>query len=347
MKIKRVEIENFKSIKKVSFILNDFICFVGENSQGKSNILKAIKVFIKNETPDVEDLYVLEDEKSDFSKITLTFNKIKQQTKEKLVEIFGDDIFNTDQEFILAYNIEKNIKTNKIPAPNYEILSSPKEIKVAPKEKTILLELFPELHFAPALCNITEETKANNKSLFSKVANIIREKQQDKETEELIEAFQKYRKKVEDTTGQTISSLSEVQDGLEEFLAEWGATAEVRIKLPEISQILKENLIININDGVTTPAEYKGHGFQRSLLFALLRLLAKLNKANPENVREHIFIFEEPEMYLHPQMCKATYKTFKELSQSNQVLISTHSSHFIDLKDYNSIAIVRKNKELS
>lgn len=46
--IKKIYIENFKSIKKVDFIFNkkqDIVCLIGKNGSGKSNIFKAIKYF--------------------------------------------------------------------------------------------------------------------------------------------------------------------------------------------------------------------------------------------------------------------------------------------------------------
>jgi CRISPR-associated exonuclease Cas4 len=60
--------------------------------------------------------------------------------------------------------------------------------------------------------------------------------------------------------------------------------------------------------------------------------------------RSTYFIFEEPELYLHPQAQRELFSSLKALSESNnQVLLSTHSSSFIDLRLYKSICIVQKS----
>ncbi len=49
--IKKIYIENFKSIKKAEFVFNkkqDIVCLIGKNGSGKSNIFKAIKYFFDN-----------------------------------------------------------------------------------------------------------------------------------------------------------------------------------------------------------------------------------------------------------------------------------------------------------
>lgn len=56
------------------------------------------------------------------------------------------------------------------------------------------------------------------------------------------------------------------------------------------------------------------------------------------------FLYEEPELYLHPQAEKELYRSLKDLAalECNQVILTTHSSSFIDMENYKSIAMVKK-----
>ena len=45
MKIERIQIKNFKSIKSIKFAPRDINVFVGENDSGKTNILRALELF--------------------------------------------------------------------------------------------------------------------------------------------------------------------------------------------------------------------------------------------------------------------------------------------------------------
>ena len=45
MKIKRIKIENFRSIKQTEFTTSDFNIFVGQNNCGKTNFFEALEFF--------------------------------------------------------------------------------------------------------------------------------------------------------------------------------------------------------------------------------------------------------------------------------------------------------------
>ncbi len=45
MKITRIKIENFRSIKKTEFKTTDFNIFIGQNNCGKTNFFEAIEFF--------------------------------------------------------------------------------------------------------------------------------------------------------------------------------------------------------------------------------------------------------------------------------------------------------------
>lgn len=55
-----------------------------------------------------------------------------------------------------------------------------------------------------------------------------------------------------------------------------------------------------------------------------------------------IFLIEEPEMFLHPQMQRSLYKTLREIGKENQVIYTTHSPLFVSIPDYAEVRMVRK-----
>ncbi|MBA7578012.1 hypothetical protein ES708_19868 [subsurface metagenome] len=72
MKIKKVVITNFRTIKKTEFYFYPYMVFVGKNNSGKSNIMKALDVFFGKKP--VEDDFRLEGKKREREiTITLTF----------------------------------------------------------------------------------------------------------------------------------------------------------------------------------------------------------------------------------------------------------------------------------
>ena len=57
-------------------------------------------------------------------------------------------------------------------------------------------------------------------------------------------------------------------------------------------------------------------------------------------------LVDEPELYLHPHACRHFYSVLKALSQSGvHVVCTTHSAAFLDVADYQSIYLVRKEDD--
>lgn len=74
-----------------------------------------------------------------------------------------------------------------------------------------------------------------------------------------------------------------------------------------------------------------GAGLRSIYILSLLQSFQKINS------KHTIFIIEEPELYLHPQLQKDMASTLSQISQTNQVLFTTHSP--IMLREFNNSEI--------
>ncbi len=97
MKIESMRIENFRSFKDESIVLDNYTCFVGPNGSGKSTIINALNVFFRQYKDSQTDLSKLI--KDDFHhkntdddiKITITFRDLNQNAKEELSHYVRQD----------------------------------------------------------------------------------------------------------------------------------------------------------------------------------------------------------------------------------------------------------------
>lgn len=86
-----------------------------------------------------------------------------------------------------------------------------------------------------------------------------------------------------------------------------------------------------------------GHGLQRSYLLALLQELAS---ADEQDAPTLILGIEEPELYQHPPQARHLSGVLQKLSEANaQVIVSTHSPHFVTGAGFEAVRMVRRIPE--
>jgi putative ATP-dependent endonuclease of OLD family len=88
--------------------------------------------------------------------------------------------------------------------------------------------------------------------------------------------------------------------------------------------------------------EELGEGTRNLALLALLRSYAVNLRSWGEEVGG-ILAVEEPEIYLHPQSQRNLFRVIRDIADSGiQVVLSTHSTCFVDTEFFDSIGLVRK-----
>ncbi len=97
------------------------------------------------------------------------------------------------------------------------------------------------------------------------------------------------------------------------------------------------NIFVEEN-GFSLNATSLGGGFQNALVIAILKAFEERKKSGA------VFLIEEPEMFLHPQMQRSLYKTIRKIGKTNQVIYTTHSPHFVTIPEYDEIVLVSKNE---
>jgi hypothetical protein len=124
-----------------------------------------------------------------------------------------------------------------------------------------------------------------------------------------------------------------------------------------------------VEDDFEGDIDKKGHGLQRALLMTLLQYLAQLRESSIPEADTHsseepqqaaaappgpslILAIEEPELYLHPLRARYLATLFTDLTRpspegqtySNQIVFSSHSPHFVDLRRFEAIRVIRKQQ---
>lgn len=130
----------------------------------------------------------------------------------------------------------------------------------------------------------------------------------------------------------------------DEFMGEFSdVTQSVEFGLPDETVIAKQMKIL-LDDGHKTEVEQKGHGLQRAMLLALLKLLAKSGKKYQDRPAP-IFLIGELESFLHPYAQKEMANALIQMMERYQIVTSTHSPFIVTPHTIEGYRRVKKDKQ--
>ncbi|MCY4673844.1 MAG: AAA family ATPase [Bacteroidetes bacterium] len=224
-------------------------------------------------------------------------------------------------------------------------------------QKNVAKGVLPEFFLVPAIRDLSDESKVRNTALFGKLLTYAV-----KEMASRNPLFHSIEEQLSDLvnvlnagpeTEDRPQQLTDLESSIQQELTGWDVRVSVEVTPPDISKIIELGTEIHLNDGLKTLAKRKGHGLQRAVIFGLMKAWARVMRGSDaaggsitarrasESV---IFAIEEPELFLHPHAQRTFNKALRVLSEgtNSQVIVSSHSTHFVDLDDYRGIALIRK-----
>ena len=124
------------------------------------------------------------------------------------------------------------------------------------------------------------------------------------------------------------------------------------VQIPDVILPSTYLLVRDHKDAIATRAEHQGHGLQRTLIMALLQVVAEEQRQDEQagegnqQARSVILAVDEPELYMHPQMERKMRDALYTLARSKrfQVICTTHSPVFLDVGEKHK-SIVRIVKD--
>ncbi len=349
MKIKKITIHNFRSIKDQNFDLLGYSLLVGANNSGKTNIIDALRIFYEKEKWDKED-----------------FPKFKTDDQESWIEV---EFCLTDDEFLglrEEYKQEKDIlKVRKYLKHPDRVKSNQSNIYGYEKghlsdnlfygAKNISEAKIGDVIYIPEVARVDEYTKLSGPSAFRDTLNFLVKKviKNSKSFEGLSKSFTKFNEKFKSDVSKDGISIQNFIDDINREIKNWDVSFGVNINEIKPEDIIKNLISHFLKDKHLGAQEMTidsfGQGLQRHLIYTLIRLSTKYKEPVSKKGKKEfspdfiLVLFEEPEAFLHPSQQEILNQSLEDLSKEGQqqILISTHSTHFVS-KNINILSSILK-----
>lgn len=394
MRIARVRIHNYRSLKDVEVDLQSYASLIGRNDSGKSSFLRALLLLFDPESECNEDdicrIDPNDDDRECYVGATVEVGQgpldetprtmsVRRNLSEKAQwEVLGKvpkaEVFRQMQSGTLTKSVyEKDdlvsetirsevgeLPAGKVPADfwksAYDRLDQAGYIEkedgwsyLDPADlprtvKPIMLQ---------ADVRAEDEITDRGETIFAQLGGLLVQTAIQSHIG-LQEALSNLRDAIasicaKDANGQwSLDSVNRLESVLQEELTAFDSAVTISTSLtaPKLPPV-NFGISVNVSDDWVDGLSNMGHGLRRSLVFAMLRTLGRLRELRSDDGTEevnsetplHLFLIEEPELYLHPQAERQRMQELVALASqpSTQVILSTHSAFFVDLNHYKGI----------
>ncbi len=327
MKISKVEIKNFKSIKDYSIEATDFNVFVGQNNNGKTNLFDSLDWF--NSGKSSQDLFYKHDTTQIIS-VSVTYSGVQESLNELQNETYAEAIRKVVGEHDEIVVVKTSVDDKRSIFVDGEDKGNPRGFDAAlnyflPKIEYVSTKILPsEISgykskgpIAEMLSGVLTDVVENdpNYAEFSQIFNLL----------------------FNETGSVFRVAVKDLEKRVETYLhKQFSEDTKVSFKIgdPKIEDMLK-NFESEVDDGIKTKIQAKGDGMQRAVMLAIIQSYADYRKENGM-ARNFVFLIDEAELHLHPSAQRSLKQALKDIvDNGGQVFVNTHSAIFANEADEN------------
>ncbi len=329
LRIVSARIRNYRTVQEEAHIeVGNGLTLVGPNNAGKTNLLKAIRLFFTG----------YENSLSYKREYDLSFGQNSQRTSIALTFRIED---NDDKEVSLL--LQQIIDMLDVPTP-------------AGKEFTIYLTFSsssnPGYRIYPNSKRPTDNTEKNQysrleRSLIGFILNkfAVHYIPSDKSTEQLYSdlvlpfLLRKAYQAMEPHLASISKAMGDAAGSLNKSLSDAGLdSVESTFTFPDDPKRFFKDIDFFLSDPNKTSVFNKGMGIQSAALLAAFNWITSEEVADGKDV---LWLLEEPESYLHPELASQCDRLISDLRDRSQVICTTHSLGFVPQDPKQVLGVMR------
>jgi putative ATP-dependent endonuclease of OLD family len=317
--IKQLIIDNFRSIEHEEINFGQLNAFIGSNNAGNSNIMDALNLLLGATFPSVRSF-----DNKDFYDYDPT-HKI-------IIQVNFDASLACNSKvcgFKLTYDGRECDYFSVDGAGDIVLYPSKKEVRVSADMRDEVTLMYLGLDR-----QASQQIRATSWTLYGKLLKFIEKRIDDSKKTNFKDGL--------NTSYKThiYPDIQPMEDILKKHVKDhMGVDLQLRLSIMDPIETIN-NLRPYLKETNTTKefdAVNMGAGTQSALAVAIAQAYGEIVK------KPLVIVIEEPELYLHPHGCRHFYKLLKNLAETGvQVIFTTHERCFVDISNFNSIHLVRK-----
>lgn len=335
MKLRAIQIHNFRSVLDADMEAHDYMLLVGANNAGKSTILNALRAFYDDAKWTAED-FPKAGAADNESWVQLKFH-LDDDEWAGLADEYKEGVADQSLTVRRYFKSDDKARVQKDQSNIFGVTNGQLNAALFYGAKNVGTAKVGQVLYVPALTTPAEQTKMSGPSPLRNMLNFLLKKVVSKSDayKEITTAFEKLNVEARKDDG----FLSEISKPLNTAISSWSIKIDLSVNsvAPEdISKSLVKFAFVDSSLGdVGFDLERYGHGFQRSVIYELIRLAPTFKEEKKADKKEfnpsfNLVLFEEPEAFLHPSQQESMAYHLRRLGaeEGQQVIITTHSPTF-------------------
>jgi predicted ATP-dependent endonuclease of OLD family len=356
MKLKRVWIHNFRSLKDVEFSTDNYSILVGDNNCGKSNILCALRTFYEVDglkfKKDIDFPKFNTDDQDSF--VELHFLTTDEEQENLRTEYQSGDKILRVRRYFHSDNKEL-VQSNQSNIYGYEGGKLSQNLFYG--AKNVSQAKLGDVIFIPAVSKTDETLKLSGPSPLRDMLNFVMKRAVADSPSylTLATAFETFNNAFREEASKDGFSVNDLVGDINKEIETWKVRFNIDINAIKPEEIVKGLLTHWIEDERLDNSKLSvssfGQGLQRHLIYTLIRLASKYQSRPALKKKEFrpdflLILFEEPEAFLHPAQQDNLRLSLKNLADQNetQVICTTHSTHFVSKNSEELSGIKKLNR---
>lgn len=352
MKIARIRIQNYRSIKDCTLHPGDLCALIGGNNTGKSNILRAINLVLGERWPSsnsIDDRDYFQYKTDEDIAISVWFDETQevhgdigkpgtvhgiQFRVSRYKRASGKHVKGDPKVEFLCIDENGDVVT-VLRRPNANAKPYPQPARVTSPIRESVPAVFIDVDRSSTY-HLSGAPRSILGRLLTKVSKAFKS---DKD------AYGEFRQRFEAAREiLRTDEFVELESTVVEQLKAHTGLDNVDVFLDEVDPInVYRTFSVLFQDEMTkhpVDAERMGSGIQSAVVISLLQAYREISKENA------VLLFEEPELFLHAHGRRHLFRLLTELKQAGtQVIYTTHSQDLVDLEQLDFVHLVNNTKD--